>query len=80
MKVRRKAGPVVPAMQYTGSGDEVKAFAGNKAIWDGGLFIETPEGWMYLALNDWIVQTADGFLVCAGDTFPSLYEPVDEES
>jgi hypothetical protein len=77
MKYRRKS-IEVEAVQYTGDMRVVEAFAGTNAIWDGGLFIETPGGYVSALLNDWIIKEGNRFSVCLSDVFPNLYEPVDE--
>ena len=77
MKFRKKP-IVVDAVQYTGQLVPVQDFVGvQRVIFDGSLYIETPEGASFVAINDWIIKTESGEVYpIRAEVFPQLYEKV----
>lgn len=68
---------IIEAVQHTGDNiDEVSAFMGIyvKTSSDGGIYIDTLEGFMRADVGDWIIKGISGeFYPCKPDIFALTY-------
>ena len=79
MRYRTKPVEIDDARQYTGDIRTMDEFTNGKIVGDGGLFLETSEGYIPVLFNDWIIKTKDGHYACVkASLFSILYEPVPE--
>jgi len=79
VKYRTKS-RTVDAIQYKGLNIvDLEGFIGKKKLsFDGGLWLDTAQGYIPILTNDWIVRDEDGDLkVVEEHRFPHAFEPVD---
>lgn len=79
MKYRTRPIEIEDAIQYTGNVKAIEMFTNGQIVGDGGLFLQTDEGYIPVLMNDWIIKAKDGTYGCVrASLFPFLYEKVDD--
>jgi len=80
MKYQKKP-LVVDAIQYTGDVETVEDFAGRANVHRSGalLYLDTPDGYIALYLNDWLLKMPNGEVsACRPEIFATFYEPIEQ--
>jgi len=72
---------VVDAIQFTGDREKVEDFVGKERVhFSGLLYLDTPDGYIAIYLNDWILKMPNGDISgCRPEIFSTFYEPIEQQ-